>query len=703
MMKHKISLPLIVVWIACLALTASAAPKQAGKQPHQESLRWVSLSTDSRDTVREIIRSEVDSRESFSSRQEEKTNFKAVEDEKEKEDADYKNAIISANKEFVRAKKRRDDITSQFQMSSTDLDESAKGIKTIRSTIENLEGQISRYELDIKTQQESLKRWLQTEKQGEILVAVIYTRGFRDSAHSLEGKADMASAPLIAAHMGTYIQSFSKVINNVTAIDFIRATEEGTAKWNNEEPIRIALDTTDKGTSYLRLKRYELYPFQENKTGKVKPGGSSGYKAAIVLSRTELDGFLKTNQYSPDKYELDRAYKIISSTNQGNTLAEEGLNEQVKSFQDRILNLQNKIREARTERDAQKIQLKRREESYYKLSLDVASIREKKDLAERTFHQSQSVLQDKKRVHESIIIKSALAATKGSQTPAEASAEVILDKLAEVKNDAKTQHSSSATEVTNFRVTAETTTQSITEARITAIRLISFINEGDSVRVKMAFRVRTILEEQPAAEETGKQAIEPPAKARTEPPVRTETPVSPAPEPKATPPPAVKPPVVVAKAVPPFKRAYRPLAAKDALGCSFELRSANITQEGIRVLVEVVNLDAEARKVAFYDDKFGSWPRSRISDEAGKQYLTSLAYVWQGSKKALMWDLDSRGRGVEIQPQTSVTMELIFKNIPANVKTAKISLHPFIYYSPNGRRETWQEFDLTMPDMHMRR
>ena len=162
-----------------------------------------------------------------------------MEDEKEKEDAEYKNAIITANKEFVRAKKRRDDITSQFQMSSTDLDESAKGIKTIRSTIENLEGQMSRYEQDIKTQQDSLKRWLQTEKQGEILVAVIYTRGFRDSSHSLEGKADMASAPLIAAHMGTYIQSFSKVINNVTTIDFIRATEEGTAKWNNEEPIQI--------------------------------------------------------------------------------------------------------------------------------------------------------------------------------------------------------------------------------------------------------------------------------------------------------------------------------------------------------------------------------------------------------------------------------------------------------------------------------
>ena len=711
MTKHKINFLLVFVFIVSLTFVASAAPKQppkqapkqAPKQIHQESLRWVSLSSDSRDTVREIIRSEVDSRESFSTTQEERANFRLVEDEKEKEDAEYKAAIISANKEFVRSKKKRDDLTTQFQMVSTDLDESAKGIKNIRTTIENLDGQILRYEQDIKTQQESLKRWLQTEKQGEILVAVIYTRGFRDSSHTLEGKADRASAPLIATHMGTYIQSFTKVINNITTVDFMRATEEGTAKWNNEEPIRLPLETTSKGTSYLRLKRYELYPFQENKAGKVKPEGSAGFKASLIKSRSDLEGFLKAHGYSPDKYELDRAYKSISSANQGNALAEDSLNEQVKSFQDRILTLQNKIHEARSEKDTQKIQLKRKEESYYKLSLDVSSIREKKDSAESSFSEAQRILQEKKRVHESIIIKSALAATKGSQSPAEASAEVILDKLAEVKNDAKTQHSSSATEVTNFRVTSESTTQSITEARITAIRLISFINEGDSVRVKMAFRVRTVLEEQPAAEEMAKTGVQPPGKTHADPPahVQTETPVVTPAEPKATQAPSAQPqPLAMAKPVPPFKRSYRPLAVRDALGCSFELRSVNLTNEGIRVLVEVINLDKGIRNVAMYDE-YWNWPKSKLFDEAGKSYYITHTYVWQGAQKKRISEIDRR-RGVDIHPQTSVTMELIFKNIPANVKRIKIVLHPFIYYL-SGSRETWQEFDLNLPEMSIRR
>ena len=40
----------------------------------------------------------------------------------------------------------------------------------------------------------------------------------------------------------------------------------------------------------------------------------------------------------------------------------------------------------------------------------------------------------------------------------------------------------------------EKETRNVTEAKIIAVRTISFINEGDSIRVKMAFRVRTILD-----------------------------------------------------------------------------------------------------------------------------------------------------------------------------------------------------------------
>ena len=696
MPKKRFLLPVALILIAAFAY---AAPQQR-QQP--QLIRWVSLSTDSRDTVREIIRSEVDSREGFSTSTEEKVNLTAVEDEKEREDSDYKNSISAANKEFVRAKKKRDDATTQFQTSSTDLDESAKGIKTIRATIENLDGQLVRYDQDIKAQQASFKRWLQTEKQGEILVAVIYIRGFKDSAHRMESMADNASAPLVATHMGTYIQSFTTVINNIAASDFIRSTEEGTAKWNNEEPVRIELEKNVSGTTYLRIKRYELYPFQENNSGKIKPTAPSAkYKVALITARKDLDAFLKGNQFLPQNYELNRVDGLIKDTAQSNAAAEEGLNEQVKSFQERITALQNKIRTTTGDKESQKLLLKRKEESYYKSSLDVAAIREKKDTAERQFQQAQGVLHEKKRIHESIIIKTALATTKGSQTPAEASAEAILDKLAEVKNDAKTQHSSSTTEVTNFQVTAESTTQSITEARIIAIRLISFINEGESVRVKMAFRVKTVLEEQTSDGETVQQSYTEPPRAKVR--EKKKAPVA---EPDATPqraPAAVEPAKEKPKPVVPFKRSYRPLAVKNALGCLFELRSVTLTKEGLRILVEVINTDADVRKVAFYDYSFPqSWTRTKIQDESGTYYEPDQAFAWQGAQKRTMLEIDSRGRGVEIQQKASATVELFFKTIPAKVKIVKINLHPFIYYQ-SGRSQTWQEFDLALPDMRIRR
>ncbi len=682
MLKPKILLLLFFILISTLAFAAPAPPL----------LRWVSLSTDSRDTVREIIRSEVDNREGFSTRSEERANLRAVEEEKEREDADYKNAIISANKEFTRAKKKRDDVTTQFQASSTELDEAAKSIKTIRTTNENLDAQIDRFEQDTKAQQGSLKRWLQSEKQGEILVAVIYTRGFKDSVHNLESTADKTSAPLIAQHMGTYIQSFTKVFNNATAVDFIRATEEGTAKWNNEVPMRIELEKSAKGTTYLRLKRYELYPFQDNKAGKISPAvPSEKYKVSIITSRKSLESFLMQNQFNPGNYELNRVDGLIRDTNQNNSAAEEGLNEQIKSFQERITHLQNRIRAAKEEKENQKILLKRKEDNYYKLSLDVAAIREKRETAERQFYEAQASLQEKKRTHESIIIKTALATTKGSQTPAEASAEAILDKLAEVKNDAKTQHSSSTTEVTNFQVSAESITQAISEARIIAVRLISFVNEGDSVRVNMAFRVRTVLEDQEDKEPIRKKAV---YNGKIKEPLYKDDTL---PEAKPKPVPEIPGDAITTSS---FQRDYRPLASVNALGCVFDIRNVRLLKDGIHIWLVVINTAAEERSVAFYDDRFGRWTKSRIYDGTDKYYTTTQASVIKDDQKKLMYDIDSRGRGISIEPQRAVAMELYFSGIPANVKTIKINLHPFIYYK-SGWRQTWQEFDLPVSNIHL--
>lgn len=730
---HTFRIPLIIIFIFLVTLQGYSA-----QIPQVPLSLWVSLRSDAREQVRKIIRAEVDNREGFSTSQEEKANLDAVEDEKEKEDTGYKKSIVTANKEFIRAKKGRDDLTTQFQAASTELEEQQKNIKTIRGGIENLDSQTARYNQDVVTQQESLKKWLQTEKQGEALVAVIFTRGFKDKAHTLESMADRASAPLMAQHMGTYIQSYTTIINAVLSVDFIRAIEEGTAKWNNEEPLRIELEKGNKGTTYLRLKRYELYPFQPPKGGTVAAKTASGnLQAVVVTNRKELDGFLAGNGYSPAKYALDRADAMLKETAQMNAAAGESLNEQVRSFRDRINSLQEKIASAKADKETQLSILAKKEDLYRKTAQETSAVQTRKEEADRTFQETQKTLHNIRRVRESIIIKTALTTARGSQTPAEVSAEAIIDKLAEVKNDAKTQHTSSTTEVTNFQVSAESSFQAVTEARITAVRLISFINEGDSVRVKMAFRVNTVMEE--PTEEAPKVKPRPAQKAQEE----TDTEDAPKVKPQAVqkspdeqdeevagdkPQPTPKAPEgnKFSRFIPsflkqtdeqdgksakkpdgekvtppkePVKRNPKAIGNAEANDVLFEV--INVKQSGneISVFVDVTNMaEEDPRSVAIYDENF-KWTKSKITDTTGKEYDVSQVLFWKEKQKISIYEAGKQG--VQIEARTKQTAQLIFKKVPSNMKTIKkLLIHPFVYWRVVFVWK-WQEHDLVFQNVRM--
>lgn len=658
----------------------------------QTSIRlssWINLRSDSAGTVRDLIRSEVDKREGFSSSREEKANITAVEQEKDAEDSAYKKEIDAANREFNRAKKKRDDMTAKFQAVSIDFEDQQKNINALKEGIENLDSQIARYNQDIKTQQGSLKKWLQTEKQGEALVAVIFTRGFRDSAHALEGAADKESSPFMAKYMGTYIQSYSKVIDSVLTADFIRAVEEGTAKWNNEEPLRWELMKNSKGTTYLRIKRYEMFPFQSPKAGRVKPGTAKNIHAAVISTRKELNDFMAANGYTPGSYDLAAADKLIRETMQANAAADASLKEQVKSFHDWIGSLQDKIRAARLEKENQLSLLKRKEEPFKKTGQQKDELLTQKQEADRLFEASQKALHERRRIRETIIIKTALATARGSQTPAEASAEAIIDKLAEVKNDAKIQHSTSTTEVANFQVTSESSLQTITDARITAARLLSFINEGDAVRVKMAFRIRTVLDEIAQAPQDGppggKLASQPEPKPPKDKPLSSYLPSILKGKPKDDKPadetPAIKQETVTPspeKKAPP-KRNPDALAVKEVRNVLFELIAAKYADDCLNVYIDLTNLEESSdRQVALYDETY-RWARSRLTDAAGKEYEVSRVVFWKGKNKLTMYDAGRRGAFLE--GQTKQTAQLTFKNAPKNMKSvAKLTLYPFVYF-----------------------
>jgi hypothetical protein len=437
-------------------------------------------------------------------------------------------------------------------------------------------------------------------------------------------------------YMGTYIQSFTKVVNSVLSVDFIRAIEEGTAKWNNEEPLRIELEKGNKGTTYLRLKRYELYPFQAPAGGRIKhPPIPKGIQATVITTRKELDQFIAGSGYSPASYDLVQAYSVIKEAAQMNTAAEEGLQEHVRSFQERINSLQERINFARSEKGVQLSLLKKKEDQHKKAAQNTTAVQSKKEEADRAFQDALKSLHDIRHIRESIIVKTALATARGSQSPAEVSAEAIIDKLQEVKNDAKTQHSSSTTEVTNFQVTAESSYQAITEARITSVGLISFINEGDSVRVQDGLprkdspggdgRGSCTGDASAGSQNHGRSATRtkapPPGKlsrffsslAKTTEDGDKKTAGEPEPE-KAAP----------ARA--PVKRNPKAIGAAEAQDVLFEITRVNASGDEISVFIDVTNMAEENRNVALYDESY-RWTKSKLTDTADKAYEVSQVVI----------------------------------------------------------------------------
>ncbi|MBA4423544.1 MAG: hypothetical protein C0390_10700, partial [Syntrophus sp. (in: bacteria)] len=100
---------------------------------------------------------------------------------------------------------------------------------------------------------------------------------------------------------------------------------------------------------------------------------------------------------------------------------------------------------------------------------------------------------------------------KASQTAIEAAAEAIADKLAEVKNDARMQYARNTREAAQVLMTDKKAEPAETDARIIGVKLLSFIGEGEIVRIKVALRVQIALKEETPAER--KEALTDPTKA----------------------------------------------------------------------------------------------------------------------------------------------------------------------------------------------
>ena len=693
------------VIILLLTVSSSYAKSQTSK--------WLPLDSDAKERLRSLIKADVESRTGFSTPEEDKLNTSVVQEERDTEAAAYKAAIDAASSEYQRAKKRSDDLTAQFQTASYDFEESKKNLDTLRTGITNIDNSIARYQDDIRSQREALSKWLETTKQGEAIVAVIYTRGFMDTAHKLERQADDASAPLMAKHMGTYIESLTKVVNNVLTGDFIKAVEEGTAKWNREEPIRIALSQGAKGTTYLRIKRYELYPFQSPETGSTTVGSvSRDVLAAIISSMKDLGSFLSQSNYTADDYDLSVVERMIRDVDSANQQAEANQREQLLSFKERISYLEQKVTGARTDRASLATLLSQKEDQFSRMTSELEIIRLKKESAELTFQNAQNTLYEKKRVHESIIIKTSLVAVKRSETPAEASADAILEELKGVYNDARMEHYTSTTEVVNGKLMDESEHQTITEAKILAVRSLAFINEGDSIRVKMAFRVRTVLnpkEDATPAAATSSVSRQPLSENRNATQTKAqkksldwttsakeETAHTQSVKQKSTTPPAAeskKTLVAADMTTTSSKDDGKPLLSASALDFQFKLDKVERSGKSLTIFVAATNKADYAQYLAFYDETF-RYARTTITAMSDTPLEVDQVYLILGRQKTPSADAY---RGVRVEPGSTITVQFIFKNMsPGDTFISKLNLMPNVGTRSFIRTYSWRSEEVPL-------
>jgi len=461
------------------------------------SNQWLNLPSDTRDVVRKAIIDELNKRGAYSTSQEDTVNWKFIEEEKNREDEVYRENVDKAQLSFTRAKNMRDDLAAQIQSLSTDSDDTLQQIKTIRTTIENIDNSLIRWNQDMKTHQKSFEAWLSTEKQGSALVAVTYTVNLKDTQNALDNLADRTSVSLMAERKETYMQSFAKALDNVLSEDVIRSMTDGAFVGGSEKDLIIVLAKDTRGVTYLRLKRYDFYPFQKPKSGQLQtPGDSSALPAVAVNSLKDLDVFLKKANYSLSSKDLNEVNGLIRDTGKDNIQAEERLNEQIRSFREKNANLQKKIADCRYDRETWAVALKKQESRYEPMRQELDKIRVKLEAAERSFKEAQYALHEKMRLQETIIPIRGAAFLKSSQTPVEAAAEAIADKLAEVKNDAETQYFRYTREAVHVPTTDKKAEQTETDSRIIGAKLLSFVSEGDIVRIKVAFRVRIALREE---------------------------------------------------------------------------------------------------------------------------------------------------------------------------------------------------------------
>jgi hypothetical protein len=107
----------------------------------------------------------------------------------------------------------------------------------------------------------------------------------------------------------------------------------------------------------------------------------------------------------------------------------------------------------------------------------------------------------------------------------------------------------------------------------------------------------------------------------------------------------------------------------------FQLNKVEASGNDVTFIVVATNKADYAQYFVVYDETVG-YTMSTIVDLSGEVQTVALAHMWQGQIKKHSSEVH---RGIKIEPNQSVTVELTFRGISPNITTIpEFNLYPFI-------------------------
>ncbi len=130
----------------------------------------------------------------------------------------------------------------------------------------------------------------------------------------------------------------------------------------------------------------------------------------------------------------------------------------------------------------------------------------------------------------------------------------------------------------------------------------------------------------------------------------------------------------------------------------FKLKSVKKSGEDITIFIVAVNRTDRTRYLAVYDQS-SRYTKSKLVDDAGESYDVKEVNLWQGSNKTTSY---YASRGISVDGGQSLTIEMIFKEIPVTAGEVKqLKFHPYIATKMLVYR--WRDVDLLFKDIRVSR